>query len=110
MERCIYKHMYNYLISHNLIYANQSRFLTGQSTAYHNTNTCVVFCDISKAFGRIWQSGLLAKIRQLDIRGNLLTWIDNYLSNRQQQVRIGQSHSRSNEISVVVPQGSVLGP
>jgi len=69
-----------------------------------------VFCDISKAFGRIWQSGLLAKIRQLDIRGNLLTWIDNYLSNRQQQVLIGQSHSRSNEISVVVPQGSVLGP
>ena len=50
------------------------------------------------------------KLRQLDIRGNFLTWIDNYYSNRQQQVLIGQSHSRLNEISAGVPQGSVLGP
>ena len=50
------------------------------------------------------------KIRQLGIRGNLLTWIDNYLNNRPQQVLIGQSPSRSNEISDGVPQGSVPGP
>jgi len=77
MERCVYKHMYNYLISHNLIYANQSGFLTGHSTVYqlidlyhqiaqsfdHKTHTCVVFCDISKAFDRVWHSELLFKIR-----------------------------------------------
>ena len=47
-----------------------------------STHKYVVFCDISKAFDRVWHSGLLFKIRQLDIRGNLLTWIENCLSNR----------------------------
>ena len=119
VERCVYKHMYNYncLIRNTLIYANQSGCLTGHSIVYklfdlyyqiaksfdHKTHTGVVFCDIHKAFNRVWHSGIFFKIRQLGIRGNLLTWIENYLSNRQQQVLIGQSHdSRSNEKKVLV--------
>jgi len=111
--------MYNYLISHNPVL-----FLTGHSTVYqlidlyhqiaqsfdHKTHTCVVFCDISKAFDRVWHSGLLFKIKQPGIRGDLFTWIENYLSNRQQQVLVGKSQSRSNRMSAGVPQGSVLGP
>ena len=124
MERCVYKHLYNYLTSNNLIYSNQSGFLTGHSTVYqliemyhqlvqsfdNKTHTCLVFCDISKAFDRVWHSGLLFKIRQLGIKGQLLCWIRNYLINRQQQVTIGQSRSRINLINAGVPQGSVLGP
>ena len=34
MERCVYKYLYNYLISNSLLYANQSGFLTGHSTVY----------------------------------------------------------------------------
>ena len=72
----------------------------------HNTAT---FLNTLAEFGTV---DYFFKIRQLGIRGNLLTWIDNYFSNRQQQVLIGQSHdSRSNEKkSAGVPQGSVLVP
>ena len=40
----------------------------------------VVFCDISKAFDRVWYQGLLAKLYHYGITGNLYKWFDSYLS------------------------------
>jgi hypothetical protein len=34
MERVIYKHIYNYILEHSLLYAYQSGFLKGHSTVY----------------------------------------------------------------------------
>ena len=62
MERCIYKHLYNYLIDNNLIYKQQAGFLTGHSTVYQlidlyhqivqsfdkRNHTCVVFVTFRK--------------------------------------------------------------
>jgi hypothetical protein len=45
----------------------------------------VVFCDISKAFDRVWHKGLLFKLKQYGISGNLLVWFERYLSGRSQQ-------------------------
>jgi hypothetical protein len=42
----------------------------------------VEFCDISKAFDRVWHIGLLKKMESIGIHGPLLSWIQNYLSNR----------------------------
>ena len=109
--------MYNFLTSNNVIYPNQSGFLTGHSTVYQLISlyhqlvqTCVIFCDISKAFDRVWHKGLVFKLKQNGIRGHLLDWIENYLSDRSQRVFIGTSYSRSERILAGVPQGSVLGP
>ena len=116
--------MYNFLICNNLIYSNQSGFLTGHSTVYqlislyhqivqsvdNKTHTCVIFCDISKAFDRVWHKGLIFKLKQNGICGQLLSWIENYLSDRSQRVFIGSSYSRPERILAGVPQGSVLGP
>ena len=124
MEGCVYKHMYNFLTSNNVIYPNQSGFLTGHSTVYqiislyhqlvqsfdNKSQTCVIFCDISKAFDRVWHKGLVFKLKQNGIRGQLLDWMENYLSDRSQRVFIGTSYSRSERILAGVPQGSVLGP
>jgi hypothetical protein len=54
----------------------------------------VVFCDISKAFDRVWHIGLLKKLESIRIQGPLLSWIKNYLSNRKQRVVINNSNSQ----------------
>jgi hypothetical protein len=69
-----------------------------------------IFCDISKAFDRVWHSGRLYKLKQYGIIGKLNKWVEDYLSNRMQKVFIGSSFSQTRYISAWVPQGSVLGP
>ena len=124
MERIIFKHMYNFLHINDLIYKNQSGFLPGHSTVYQlldiyhqicqsidsKQHTCMIFCDISKAFDRVWHKGLLFKLRQNGITNDLLRWISDYLSERRQGVFIGSSVSEPKHVSAGVPQGSVLGP
>jgi len=70
----------------------------------------VVFFDISKAFDKVWHKGVLFKLQQAGIRGNLLSFLSNYLSDRQQKVILPGAHSTPIEILAGVPQGSILGP
>ena len=123
-ERVIFKHIYNYLVDNSLVYTYQSGFLPGHSTVhqlieiYHNNClaldkrelSCLIFCDISKAFDRVWHKGLIKKIEGYGIKGNLLSWIVNYLSSRRQRVMVNNICSSYQYISAGVPQGSVLGP
>ena len=123
-ERLVFKHMYNFFHDNNLLYKYQSGFLPRHSTVfqlidiYHHICqsfdnrqlSCMVFCDISKAFDRVWHKGLLFKLRQNGIEGNLLCWLSNYLSGRQQRVVLQSAVSSLKPISAGVPQGSVLGP
>jgi methylaspartate ammonia-lyase len=46
----------------------------------------VVFCDINKAFDRVWPKGLLNKLENIGIQGSLLLWIKHYLTDRKQRV------------------------
>ena len=48
--------------------------------------SCIVFCDVSKAFDKLWHKGLLFKLRQNGIEGKLLEWLNSYLSQRKQKV------------------------
>ena len=71
LERCVHKHIYNYVIDNNLVTPFQSGFTRNDST----TNQLifrVVFCDISKAFDRVWHRGLLYKLSSAGIKGDLL--------------------------------------
>ncbi len=69
-----------------------------------------VFCDISKAFDRVWHKGLLYKLESSGISGRLLNWFSSYLSERKQRVVLPGGHSSWNAIKAGVPQGSILGP
>jgi hypothetical protein len=123
-ERIIFKHMYNYFLENNLIYKYQSGFLPNHSTTFQLVDifhhicqsfdnkqySCMVFCDISKAFDRVWHKGLLFKLQENGITGKLLKWISNYLNNRYQRVTLRASKSAAKPITAGVPQGSVLGP
>ncbi len=50
------------------------------------------------------------KLKQNGIRGGLLEWVENYLTDRKQLVTIKSTESGIKPINAGVPQGSVLGP
>ena len=64
-----------------------------------------MFLDISKAFDKVWHEGLLFKLKQNGINGNLLSLFQSYLQNRQQRNVINGFCSEFTNV-----QGSVLGP
>ena len=123
-ERLVFKNMYNFFLDNSLLYKYQSGFLPNHSTSmqlvdiYHHICqtfdnrqvSCMVFCDISKAFDRVWHKGLLFKLQENGLSGNLLEWLSSYLSNRVQRVVLHSTESSSRSINAGVPQGSVLGP
>ena len=123
-ERIVFKNMYNFLIDNNLLYKYQSGFLPHHSTVFklidifhnncqsfdNNMFSCIVFCDVSKAFDRVWHKGLLFKLRQNGIDGKLFEWLNSYLSQRKQKVCFKSCYSGLKSIFAGVPQGSVLWP
>ena len=79
LEKIVHKHLFNFVRDHDLLSALQSGFIPGDSTVNQLTdiyNTfCksldegkevrAVFCDISKAFDRVWHKCLLYKLQSL---------------------------------------------
>ena len=67
------------------------------------------FFDLSKAFDRIWHKGLLAKLLHYGVRDRALTWVDAYLTDCRQWVKVLDTTSCGLPIPEGLPQGSVLG-
>ena len=123
-ERIVFKHLYNHFHDNDILTPLQSGFIPGDSTVNQLTflydtfckaldsgkEVRVVFCDISKAFDRVWHAGLIYKLRASGVSGNLLRWFENYLQNRYQRVVIPGAKSDWYFIRAGVPQGSILGP
>ena len=93
LEKIIFKHLHNYLLRYSILSDDQSGFKHRDSTinqllVIHDVimKNLDIFCDISKAFDRVWHRGLLYKLRNYGIKGNLLTWFGSYLSDRKQRV------------------------
>ena len=124
MERCVHKHLYNYAIDNDLITPLKSGFKHGDSAnfqlihTYHSFCEAVdsgkevraVFCDVSKAFDRVWHRGLLYKQSCIGCSNPVVKWFSSYLSGRRKRVVINGESSDWSPIRGGVPQGSILSP
>ncbi len=124
LERMIKRRLIWFLEGNNLLNPCQSGFRPNRSTldnlikledsiqfALHNGEYVVaVTIDQEKAFDLLWRNGLLVKLYNIGIRGNMFGWIRSFLSERTSQVMIGRFGSRLFSCTNGTPQGSVLSP
>jgi len=63
---------------------------------YNNNNgyTVGVFIDFQSAFDMMWRTGLLVKLKNLGITGNIFNFIKNFLTDRSIQVKVGSAFSQ----------------
>ena len=69
-----------------------------------------IFFDLSGAYDSIYHLGLLYKLSRRGVKGKLLRWVKDFLTERTFQVLLGGSLSSTRPITTGVPQGSVLSP
>ena len=79
-------------------------------------NCCLLLLNLSTAFDMISHELLLNRLKyRFGFEDKVLTWIENYLSNREQRVIVQDGHSlqgmsQYTKLHQGLPQGSVLGP
>ena len=87
LENIVHKYLFNFFRDNDVITAFQSGFVPGDSTVnqlidIYNTfckaldggkEVRTIFCDICKAFYRVWHKGLLFKLKSAGVSGSLLT-------------------------------------
>ena len=69
-----------------------------------------VYLDISKAYDRVWHDGLIYKLKQCGVSGQLLSLIRSFLKDRKQRTVLNGQCPNWGDALAGVPQGSILGP
>ena len=120
----MHSQLYAFLNENNLITEQQYGFRSNHSTelaALKLTDTimyeldnshipCAIFLDLSKAFDTLNYKILLRKLKYYGLGNIAYNLIENYLTNRQQFVKLGNVKSKLIPMLIGVPQGLILGP
>ena len=121
-EKMINVRLMWYLETNELLNPNQAGFRKNRSTTdpivqlvcdienaiARRDHTIAVFFDLEKAYDMAWRYGIIAKLFEYGLRGNLPKLLQEYLSQRKIKVKINNTLSNSMHVEEGVPQGSVL--
>jgi hypothetical protein len=124
MEAILHKKILAHFNANNLLSSAQFGFLPLKSSCsqlldclynwslsyFNNVATSIVYTDIRKAFDSVSHTKLIAVLDSYGIHSTIINWIENYLSERYQQVLLNNKLSTPLKVLSGVPQGSVLGP
>ena len=124
METFIKNILNQHLINNNILSEHQFGFVSGRSTITqlivtlnewlfsldNDISVDAAYMDFRKAFDTVPHKRLLNKLKGYNINGPVLNWIESFLSDRQQFVKINNECSSNLKVTSGVPQGSVLGP
>ena len=124
LERLVCNQLLYFLKTNNILVEDQHGFRTGRSCetqllecvnnwseALDKKNKVdIIYLDISRAFDMVSHSKLLYKLRNIDINGNILSWLKSFLTGRKQRVRINNELSDWCDVTSGVPQGTIIGP
>ena len=123
-ERIIFDQTYEHFKANGLFYASQYGFQKNHSTELavlelvdritqemdSGTIPINIYLDLSKAFDTLDHDILLHKLSYYGITGVAIDLFTSYLTNRKQYVEFNNKRSVYADITVGVPQGSILGP
>lgn len=124
METMVASRLTAYVENNKILAKEQSGFRRNRSTIDQITRLesairkaklrrgtlTAIFLDLEKAFDLLWTKGVLHKLVRFGIQGKMLLWIENFLTGRKMNVRIGNDISSNKECENGSPQGSVLSP
>ena len=124
LEHIVNSTLRKHLFKHSAIHRDQHGFQRGLpcetqlTTTVHEWaktldqqgQTDIIFLDFSKAFDSVPHRKLLAKLSHYGIRGNLLRWMEAFLTNQKQRVVVTGTESKWSPVLYGVLQGTVLGP
>ena len=121
MESIIRDYLMNYFIENNLFSQSQYGFIKGRSAVIQlikiidewtdaldkGYQTDILYTDFEKAFDKVPHRRLISKLKFYGIQDKLVRWIEAFLTNRTQKVKINGVHSSIKPVLSGIPQGSV---